>query len=250
MINRSFIFLDGIGESTEKRLWKSGVKDWKDYIDADCIPRVSAERKEAHDIVLKKAMANIKCQNDAFFANLLQGKHHWRLFKKFRDRALYLDIETTGHFHGNKTTLVGAYDGKDFNVLIKGKDLSRESIEEMMDGKKMLITFFGRGFDVPVLQQEFGIDVPLIHYDLCFAGKMIGYRGGLKKIEGELGIKRAEEADGLNGLDAVYLWRDYEKKGDKGALETLISYNREDVVNLETIAEEFYSQLERYHLSF
>ncbi|MBN1786544.1 MAG: ribonuclease H-like domain-containing protein [Candidatus Methanofastidiosa archaeon] len=250
MIRRSFIFLDGIGEMTERHLWQMGINDWEDYIGEDQIPRVSRERKSVHDLVLRKAIANIECRNDAFFGSLLPCRHHWRLFERFRDSAVYLDIETTGNFNGNRTTVVGAYDGNEFNVLIRGKDLSKESIEELVDGKKMLVTFYGRGFDVPVLEHEFGVRLPQVHYDLCFAGKMIGYHGGLKRIECQLGIERAEDAVGLSGLDAVYLWNDYERHGNEDALHRLISYNREDVVNLEHIADIFYAELERQHLSF
>jgi len=249
MIKRSFIFLDGIGDNTERRLWQMGFDDWQDYIDAERVPRVSQERKGSHDQVLRKAIANMECKNDAFFGSLLPTKHHWRMYERFKDQAVYLDIETTGHFQGNSTTVVGLYDGKEFNALIKGKNLSKESIEELIDGKKMLVTFYGRGFDVPVLEQEFGVRLPKVHYDLCFSGKMIGYHGGLKKIEKELGICRADDTMGLNGMDAVYLWKDYERRGDERALERLISYNREDVVNLERISNIFYSELENYHLS-
>jgi len=248
MIKRSFIFLDGIGDNTERRLWQMGINDWQDYIDTKTIPRISEARKEGHDNVLRKALANMECQNDAFFASLLPCKHHWRLFQRFRDDAVYLDIETTGHFQGNSTTVVGTYDGSDFNVLVKGRDLSKESIESLVEGKKMLITFYGRGFDVPVLESEFGVRLPKIHYDLCFAGKIIGYHGGLKRIEKQLGICRGEDTLGLSGMDAVYLWREYEKRGNEEALERLISYNKEDVVNLERISEIFYSELENYYL--
>ncbi|HPR42596.1 MAG TPA: ribonuclease H-like domain-containing protein [Candidatus Methanofastidiosa archaeon] len=248
MIERSFIFLDGVGDNTERRIWQMGIGGWHDYLDTERIPRISTERKCAHDDVLRRAIANMDCRNDAFFASLLPCKHHWRLFQRFRKDAVYLDIETTGHFQGNLTTMVGTYDGKEFNALIRGKDLSKESIESLFEGKKMIITFYGRGFDVPVLEQEFGVRLPKIHYDLCFSGKMIGYHGGLKRIERQLGICRAEEAQGLDGMDAVYLWRDYERRGDKDALERLIAYNREDVVNLERISEIFYAELENFHL--
>jgi uncharacterized protein YprB with RNaseH-like and TPR domain len=35
----------------------------------------------------------------------------------------------------------------------------------------------------------------------------------------------------MSGLDAVRLWWQW-KRGDRAALETLIEYNREDVVNM------------------
>jgi uncharacterized protein YprB with RNaseH-like and TPR domain len=68
-------------------------------------------------------------------------------------------------------------------------------------------------------------------------------RGGLKRIEKELGIDRGENLDGLDGLAAIRLWRAYRTQGDDEALQTLIAYNREDVVNLETLAEYAYEHL-------
>ncbi|MEA3323841.1 MAG: ribonuclease H-like domain-containing protein, partial [Euryarchaeota archaeon] len=38
------------------------------------------------------------------------------------------------------------------------------------------------------------------------------------------------------GFDAVRLWHEYER-GSADALELLLKYNREDIVNLETIIE-------------
>jgi uncharacterized protein YprB with RNaseH-like and TPR domain len=78
--------------------------------------------------------------------------------------------------------------------------------------------------------------------DLCFALRDIGYKGGLKKIEKQLGISRGDDTDGLTGLDAVRLWRQHQL-GIESALERLIAYNREDVVNLETISEIAYKGL-------
>jgi uncharacterized protein YprB with RNaseH-like and TPR domain len=42
----------------------------------------------------------------------------------------------------------------------------------------------------------------------------------------------------------VRLWREHEA-GRDGALETLISYNREDTVNLQTLANEVTARLDQ-----
>ena len=41
-----------------------------------------------------------------------------------------------------------------------------------------------------------------------------------------------ERGDDLNGRDAIDLWYKYEDKKDLKALDTLLEYNRKDVVNL------------------
>ncbi|MGC8716337.1 MAG: ribonuclease H-like domain-containing protein, partial [Thermoplasmata archaeon] len=67
--------------------------------------------------------------------------------------------------------------------------------------------------------------------DLCFLGHRIGFKGGLKLIEKQVGIERENEISGLTGYDAVKLWNRY-KSGDINSLITLIRYNRSDVLNL------------------
>jgi uncharacterized protein len=80
--------------------------------------------------------------------------------------------------------------------------------------------------------------------DLCHALKRLGYRGGLKKIESEVGLLRSPETRGLSGWDAVRLWREY-RYGSAEALELLLRYNREDVVNLQALMELAYDGLRR-----
>jgi uncharacterized protein len=75
-----------------------------------------------------------------------------------------------------------------------------------------------------------------VHIDLRYVLMRLGHRGGLKTIEQRLGIQRPIDLQGMNGYDAVLLWNRY-REGDSQALDTLIRYNREDVVNLKTLME-------------
>jgi len=65
--------------------------------------------------------------------------------------------------------------------------------------------------------------------------KTVGLDGGLKQVERDIGVER--DRPDISGRDAVRLWREHES-GVDGALDTLISYNREDAVNLKTLADE------------
>ena len=82
------------------------------------------------------------------------------------------------------------------------------------------------------------------HFDLCFAAKRLGIKGGLKKIEQDVGIERDESVLGLDGYDAVKLW-ELARRGSHGAIDTLVKYNREDTVNLFRIATLFYDMLKQ-----
>ena len=48
----------------------------------------------------------------------------------------------------------------------------------------------------------------------------------------------------LSGRDAVRLWHEYER-GDRDALETLVSYNRADTENLRALADAVCETLHR-----
>ncbi len=79
-----------------------------------------------------------------------------------------------------------------------------------------------------------------MHLDLRFILSRLGFRGGLKRIEPQFGIKRAPEVAGLNGYDAVLLWGRYQR-GDRTAGRLLLQYNQEDVLNLEVLMEQAFA---------
>jgi uncharacterized protein YprB with RNaseH-like and TPR domain len=58
-------------------------------------------------------------------------------------------------------------------------------------------------------------------------------RGGLKAVERQLGIER--RLKDVNGWEAVKLWWRYVDSFDLEALDRLLEYNREDVVNLKAL---------------
>ncbi len=53
-------------------------------------------------------------------------------------------------------------------------------------------------------------------------------------MESKLGISRRPETEGLDGFDAVRLWHEY-RRGSDEALELLLLYNQEDVMNMGTL---------------
>jgi hypothetical protein len=244
MIRNSFSIFQGIGEKLERRLWENGIRCWDDFLAADEIVFLGLERKRFYDECVHRAAAHLDLGDERFFAKALRGKEHWRLFPDFRQYAVALDIESNGYTPaaGGYPTVVGLYDGTEYTSLVKGRDLTRESLENALSRYKYLITFFGSGFDIPFLNQTLGVRFAMPHFDLSFAGKRAGLKGGLKKLEDRFGIPREESVQGLNGYDAVKLWKTA-KKGDAAALDLLISYNRCDTVNLFALAERIYSLL-------
>jgi uncharacterized protein YprB with RNaseH-like and TPR domain len=245
MIKNTFCILDGIGEKLERRLWREGILTWDDFTSAQSVLAFGSERKRMFDEALFHDDKELSAGNAGYFADRIRRREHWRLFDFFRENAVCLDIETSGFQPeaGGYVTVVGLYDGFDYKCLVKGENLNTENLKRELARYKCLVTFYGATFDVPFLQRTLGgvpFDIP--HFDLCFAAKRLGYKGGLKKLEETLGIEREEAVKGLDGYDAVKMW-DLSRKGSREALDLLIRYNREDTVNLMQIASLFYEKL-------
>lgn len=162
--------------------------------------------------------------------------------KPNREKEAFLDIETTGLSPDCcDITVVGIYlvEGEDSSVVqLVGMDACADRISEVMCGVSSMYTYNGSRFDIPFIHRRLGInldcEVP-VHCDLMRTCWQHNLYGGLKSVEKQLGIAR--ELSGINGLDAVRLWWQYVNNYDKKALETLLIYNREDVVNLKILRD-------------
>lgn len=218
-----------------------GCTDWAHFLQAPQEFSVgSADRDLVFDTILKSEEA-LNSGTHQFFRAMLGSGEVWRAWPDFRHSCVYLDIETDGGFQGEAVTTIGLYNGSDFQCLVRGQDL--ENFPDVISHYSTIVSFYGSAFDLPMLEKRFrGLKFDQIHLDLCFAMKKLGIKGGLKKIEKQLGINRNVDTDGLDGRDAIRLWREYER-GSERSLKTLIAYNRDDVVNLETLAEIAYTRL-------
>lgn len=159
-------------------------------------------------------------------------------------KKLYLDIETTGLSKDrHEVTVVGAYDGNEVYQLIKGRNLCQDNLCELLEEAGCVVTYNGKRFDVPFLEENYGIEINGNHKDLMYLGWKCGLKGGLKKIEKEIGIGRDSGVCG--GSEAVRLWKKYRKEECKEALQKLLMYNREDVVNLVDVEKAIEKRLKK-----
>lgn len=196
------------------------------------------------DMRLTGALSALNNCDSSYFVSRLNHNEHWRLFDEFRKDSVCLDIETTGTYPGeDAVTVVGLYDCNGMKTYIQGINLDQRALSDVLSGYKLLITFSGRSFDVPFLKKCMpGFNINFPHFDLCLAGHKLGMRGGLKKFEAYLGIRRDDDITGMSGYDAVILWNRY-INGDNRALDLLIRYNEADTRNLFDLAEMFYKRL-------
>jgi uncharacterized protein YprB with RNaseH-like and TPR domain len=237
MVKRTFIHLPGIGLRTEAQFWRQGLVTWEDFLAVSRVGGLGSERLDWLKGLLKESLHHL--HQPEYFAERIPGGELWRLFHHFRGRTAYLDIETTGSGWAQQAvTVVGLYDGHTMRQFVLGQNLL--DFPAALDGLDVLVTFNGSQFDLPVLRDAFpGLILPPLHLDLRFILARLGHRGGLKRIEPRFGIHRAPEVAGLDGFDAVLLWRRFQR-GDLTARKLLLQYNQEDVLNLETLMERAY----------
>ncbi len=232
MLKNTFCHIPGIGVQTEYYLWSSGVLSWDTLMDKDLISLSQNEKKSLTDHI-KQSFKHLENNNPCYFTELLPFNQHWRLFPDFRHSTAYLDIETTGLSSlGNYITTIALYDGQSIFHYVKGDNL--EDFKEDIKKYKVIVTYNGKCFDIPFIENHLKIKMNHAHIDLRYVLKSLGYTGGLKGCEKQLGVDR-NELDGINGYFAVLLWNDFKKNKNQKALETLLAYNIQDVVNLETL---------------
>ncbi|WP_436923435.1 ribonuclease H-like domain-containing protein [Halosimplex amylolyticum] len=230
-IENSFIPAEGVGERTERSLWESGVTHWESFDPS----AVGARQAENIESFIADASERLDDGDARFFREQFPSGSHWRCYENFREETCFLDIETTGlDQRRHDVTVVGVHSPGDTEVFVAGRDLTAERLQGRLDDAKLLVTFNGKRFDVPFLEEAFDVDVDVPHVDLMYPCRRLGLTGGLKAIEKETGIDR--DRPDLSGRDAVRLWREYER-GDEHALETLVSYNRDDTENLRLLAD-------------
>ncbi|BBO69482.1 exonuclease [Desulfosarcina alkanivorans] len=231
MLRHTFIHIPGIGPKTEQGFWAAGVHDWDAFFD-DASLKLSASRRAAISETLIESRRQLDGCNPDFFARRIPASQQWRLFGEFRNRTAYLDIETTGLETDCTISTIAVYDGSTMATYVNGRNL--EDFIDDIGRYRVLVTYNGKCFDVPVIERHFGRPLDHAHIDLRYVLSSLGLKGGLKRCEAQLGMHRGDLED-IDGLFAVVLWKAYLRNRDEQALETLLAYNLQDAINLEAL---------------
>ena len=231
MLSNSFRHIPKIGPATEWKLWEAGALSWDEAL--QCAPETLPFRGPLTDH-LYESRDRLADYDAEWFAERLPALEYWRMFPEFRKKTAYIDIETDGGSAegGGFITTISLWDGENLRCYVHGENL-RDFQDDILD-YKLLVTYNGVVFDVPFIEHWFRTKLGRAHVDLRYVLSGLGYRGGLKGCERQLGIDRGE-LDGVDGYFAVLLWRDYDIEGNPAALETLLAYNALDVINLERL---------------
>lgn len=240
MLQNTFIHVPGIGLKSEQNLWSKGIVSWEVFRGAPvCSLPFGKKKADSVGKYLEQCHDHLCGCNPEFFARNMASQHMWRLFPEFRRDTAYLDIETTGlGGPGDHITTVALFDGRDVYHYVHGDNLDR--LPEDLRRYKVLVTYNGSCFDLPFINGFFGIRLDQVHIDLRFLLHSLGYRGGLKGCEKQLGLSR-NELEGVDGYFAVLLWEEYKAKRNPKALDTLLAYNIADAVNLESLMVKAYN---------
>ena len=245
MLHHTFRHIPGIGERTERRLWRAGVTTWEHLLDEPAHPALRRPLRDRARFELERSQRALARSDARYFTARLPHALRWRLYPAFAARVGYLDIETTGlGFAESSLTVVGLYtvdaDGGTGTprVYVQGRNLDRFATD--VADCTLLVTFNGAQFDLPFLRGKLGLPLDQAHIDLRYPLAALDYTGGLKKIETRLGLDRGGLLAKLDGWCAVVLWR-YAQRGEPGALETLLRYNIEDVVHLPALLATVYN---------
>jgi uncharacterized protein YprB with RNaseH-like and TPR domain len=236
VIRSTFQLTPGVGPYRERQIWSAGITTWESFPrDGVAVsPRLDGRLREA----LAAASEALAAGDADRLAAMLPHRERWRLYAAFAADSGFLDIETDG---GETVTAVGVLDRHGPRVYLRGRDL--EAFPQATAGWKVVVTFNGASFDLPILRRAFpGWCPPLAHVDLRHLWWRLGHRGGLKLLEKETGVGRPDHLDGMDGWEAVRLWRRH-LDGDRRALRLLAEYNLYDAVNLRTLMDLGYNRL-------
>lgn len=227
-----------MGSKIEKKLWERGVGDWQDFLKSSCVVGFSLKRKLECNEVLREALKALREEDIGYFACKWPSCEMWRCYDYFKDDCCFLDVEVDSR---QEVIVVGISNYYQTRSFVKGFNLTRDALVCELEKYKLLVTFNGSSFDLPLIFKQFEIAMWLPHFDLKGVCARAGLCGGLKEIEKVLDLKRPGHLYG-NPID---LWRTFKASGDQEYLELLLAYNREDVENLKGICDYAYGVLKR-----
>lgn len=228
--------LPHVGAQRERRLRQEGGVCWKGILNAEH-PLAGLERSEWDEVCVacEQSLRAMEAEDVAFFTARIPMPDQWRVLAHWFGQLSYFDIETSGLEIDSKVTLISCFHrGEPLCFLA---DENMDDFLDLMEQIKVLVSFNGASFDVPRVLDRFHIQrLPCAHMDLRWLCHHAGWRGGLKKIEGALGLRRPPDLVGLGGAEAVGLWQAWAGQGDTQARRTLERYCVADTVMLSLLA--------------
>lgn len=232
LLEQSLCMMSGISPETEIRLRKQGIVSCRQLVgEAERI--MSKEHAErVRNSFAEWEIAQSSNLVDWAIGHLPVG-HRVRVLSDNWQDAMFYDIETDGTTCGSCITCISTLRDGRLQTFLNGRNL--ECFLKEWAQAKILVSFNGKRFDTPMVCKTFHLTAPPAQIDLMDEAAKYGYRGGLKKIEKDIGFARKSKWC-HGGLDAIRVWHNYQQSQSNKDLDDLVEYNQEDVLSLEFLA--------------
>lgn len=119
MLTYTFCHIKGISCTAEKRLWDGGIISWDDYLKNN--KRFFSYKKDQF-IRKQLEISKIALEADSidFFFSRLSNEQQVRVYPHFKNKMVFLDIETTGlSIKDDSITTIAIYNGHTIKKLYK-----------------------------------------------------------------------------------------------------------------------------------
>ena len=190
---------------------------------------------------LRESAGALDSHDLGYFTSSFPTAEQWRILAEYFDAAAFIDLESTGlSRYSCHASVIAAYYRGELYSFVYGENM--DDFLLFADDAEIIITFNGNAFDIPFIEKTFNIpslDRP--HLDLRWIAWHRGYRGGLKSIERQMGIRRPSNIDGIDGFEAVDLFHRWQY-GDISAKETLVAYCKADVIATALVSEQILAE--------
>ncbi|TVR13158.1 MAG: hypothetical protein EA401_07450 [Planctomycetota bacterium] len=253
MLDRSFIFAEGITIEMERSLWRQGVTSWQALRkhSGQAVEAIGEARTRKLQGAIEEAERALQQGDHLWFSKHWPEKETWRLWRGYcsSEEVALVDIETTGRTPGfDQITVIGLSNGQQEWAYVADRPLpgdeSLQRFTEAIKAFRLVVTYNGIGFDIPFIEkhfrnQNYHLEQP--HIDLMWPARSLGLTGGLKDMEQQIGIARDDAIAGMRGNEAIALWGAW-KNGDRSAYDKLVTYCKADCTNLQAFAEHVYER--------
>ena len=235
MIDQTFLHLSGVGPVTQERIHDRGISDWSVALAKPELLPFGPKRLGQLLGELKKCIKALENDELGWLIGQIPPREQWRILGHYFEQASYFDIETSGLSYDDYITVIICLHRGRLHRFVQGENL--DEFLELLDDITLLVSFNGNSFDVPQLLKTWHIPVlPCPHLDLRWLCYHCDWRGGLKQVEKTLGITRPADLAGVDGAEAVWLWRHWHHYRKHDALEKLVRYCAVDVLVLQAVA--------------
>lgn len=237
MVERTFKPFFGIGPIIEKRLHAKGIYTWEDLLSYKGALPIN-NLQNYNDLFSEiKTFIEAKAKGDLnFLIDRFPQEEKWRILADYFSRASYFDIETTGlSLTKSEITVIVCFHRGKLHTFVQGENLN--DFFPLLDEIELLVSFNGTVFDIPMIESKFRLSLAKYpQVDLRWISYYSGFQGGLKEIEKQLSIFRPRDLLGMDGYQAVLLWKEWQETSNLKAKKKLIRYCQADVLSLILLA--------------